>query len=118
MTNRLATTIPSVVGGAAVSAGLPESELPEVLTAVAAGTVAEVPGITKSILAAIAGALPTAYGQAFKTVYLASIGFGGIAIIGSLLTKDPKEHLTDKVERKMHTKSSRPVVEKETVPEN
>jgi uncharacterized membrane protein YbhN (UPF0104 family) len=104
LTNRLSTTIPTVVGGAAVEAGLPESQLPDVLTAVAAGTIAEVPGLSQSILAAITQALPTAYGQAFKTVYLASLGFGGIAIIGSLLVKDPQVHLTDKVERRMHGK--------------
>ncbi|KAF2735572.1 fungal trichothecene efflux pump [Polyplosphaeria fusca] len=104
LTNRLSTTIPSVVGGAAIDAGLPESELPEVLAAVAEGTVAKVPGITEAILGAIASAVPTAYSQAFKTVYLASLGFGGIAIIGSLLTVDPKKHLTDKIERRMHGK--------------
>ncbi|KAH7119864.1 fungal trichothecene efflux pump [Dendryphion nanum] len=102
LTNRLSTTIPSVVGSAAVSAGLPEEQLPEVLGAVSAGTLAQVPGITQSVIASITEALPTAYGQAFKTVYLASLGFGGIAIIGSLLTVDPKKHLTDKVERRMH----------------
>ncbi|KAF2651220.1 fungal trichothecene efflux pump [Lophiostoma macrostomum CBS 122681] len=104
LTNRLSTTIPSIVGSAAVEAGLPESQPPEVLEAISAGTIAKVPGLTQSVLAAITQALPTAYGQAFKTVYLASLGFGGIAIIGSLLTKDPQEHLTDKVERRMHGK--------------
>ncbi|ORY09230.1 fungal trichothecene efflux pump [Clohesyomyces aquaticus] len=105
LTNRLSTTIPSVVGGAAVDAGLPASELPTVLTAVAAGTLAKVPGVSQGVMTAIAAAIPTAYGQAFKTVYLASLGFGGIAIIGSLLTVDPKKHLTDKVERRMHGKA-------------
>ncbi|KAJ4357516.1 uncharacterized protein N0V89_002092 [Didymosphaeria variabile] len=102
LTNRLATTIPTVVGGAATAAGLPASDVPGVLAAVAAGTVAEAPGVNTSILTAIAGAVPIAYSQAFKTVYLASLGFGGIAIIGSLLTVDPEKHLTDKVERRLH----------------
>lgn len=74
------------------------------LEAIEAGTLAKVPGITTSVLAAITEALPLAYSQAFKTVYLASLGFGGIAIIGSLLTVDPKRHLTDKVERRLHGK--------------
>ncbi|KAF2254749.1 fungal trichothecene efflux pump [Trematosphaeria pertusa] len=104
LTNRLSTTLPTVVGGAAVDAGLPASEVPQVLEAISAGTLAKVPGITESILAAITEALPKAYSQSFKTVYLASLGFGGIAIIGSLLTVDPKKHLTDKVERRMHGK--------------
>ena len=104
LTNRLGTTLPSVVGGAAINAGLPESDLPGVLAAVSAGTVADAPGVNSSILAAIAGAVPVAYSQAFKTVYLASLGFGGIAIIGSLLTVDPEKHLTDTVERRLNGK--------------
>ena len=87
-----------------MEAGLPASDVPGVLAAVSAGTVAKAPGVTPSILAAIGEAVPTAYSQAFKTVYLASLGFGGIAIIGSLLTVDPEKHLTDKVERRLHGK--------------
>ncbi|KAL5454836.1 hypothetical protein PMIN07_007380 [Paraphaeosphaeria minitans] len=102
LTNRLSTTMPAVVGGAATAAGLPASDVPAVLAAVTAGTVDKAPGVTPSIIAAIAAAVPTAYSQAFKTVYLASLGFGGIAIIGSLLTVDPEKHLTDKVERRLH----------------
>jgi hypothetical protein len=115
LTNRLATTLPAVVGGAATAAGLPASDVPGMLAAVAAGTVAEAPGVTDSILAAIAGAVPTAYSQAFKTVYLASLGFGGIAIIGSLLTVDPQKHLTDKVERRLHGMGVKEPVESQRV---
>jgi len=104
LTNRLTTTLPATVGGAAVAAGLPAAEVPAVLAAASKGTLAEVPGITSAVITAVTQALPIAYSQAFKTVYLASLGFGGIAIIGSLLTKDPKKHLTDKVERRMHGK--------------
>ena len=104
LTNRLTTTLPATVGGAAVAAGLPAAEVPAVLAAASKGTLAEVPGITSAVITAVTQALPIAYSQAFKTVYLASLGFGGIAIIGSLFTKDPKEHLTDKVERRMHGK--------------
>jgi hypothetical protein len=104
LTNRLADTLPSMVGGAAVQAGLPAAEVPAVLAAVSAGTLAEVPGITTAIISAVTGAMPSAYAAAFKTVYLASLGFGGIAIIGSLFTKNPKKHLTNKIERRMHGK--------------
>ena len=121
LTNRLATTVPSIVGGAAVEAGLPVSDVPGVAAAVLAGTVAKAPGVTPSILGAIAQAIPSAYSQAFKTVYLASLGFGGIAIIGSLLTVDPEKHLTDKVERRLHGKgtgkSGNAVEELERAPE-
>ena len=102
LTNRLATTMPTVVGGAATAAGLPAADVPAVLAAISTSTLADVPGITDTIIAAVGAAVPTAYSQAFKTVYLASLGFGGVAIIGSLLTVDPEKHLTDKVERRLH----------------
>ncbi|KAF2814997.1 fungal trichothecene efflux pump [Mytilinidion resinicola] len=105
LTNRLSETIPSMVGGAAVAAGLPSSEVPAVLAAVSTGNLAEVPGITTAVITAVAGSVPFAYAAAFKTVYLASLGFGGIAIIGSLFTKNPKKHLTNKIERRMHGKT-------------
>lgn len=99
-----------------MNAGLKESELSKVLAAVSTGKLAEVPGLTQSILAAITTAVPKAYSQAFKTVYLASLGFGGIAIIGSLLTKDPKKHLTDKIERRMHGRGIGGEMEKAPAP--
>ncbi|OAA64695.1 fungal trichothecene efflux pump [Niveomyces insectorum RCEF 264] len=101
LNNRLATTIPAVVGTAAVNAGYPPANVSSLATAVKAGTWATLPGINSAVQAAVTGALPTAYGQAFKTVYLASLGFGGIALIGSLFTKDASSLLNDKVERKM-----------------
>jgi len=58
------------------------------------------------------GVVPTAYSQAFKTVYLASLAFGGIAILSSLFSKDVQKHLTDKVERKLHGGQTQATVEK------
>jgi hypothetical protein len=99
LSNRLTTTIPAAVVPAATDAGLPASKVPQLLAALDAGTLDKFPA---AVAGAVGGALPGAYAAAFKTVYLASIGFGAIAIIGSLLSKDAKEHLTDRVERKMH----------------
>ncbi|CAK7198194.1 hypothetical protein SEUCBS139899_000852 [Sporothrix eucalyptigena] len=104
LTNRLSTTLPAVVGAAAVAAGYPESDVATLAAAVKAGTWQKLPGLTQEITAAITGTIPTAYGQAFKTVYLASLGFGGIAIIGAICTKDATKLLTNKVERRMHGK--------------
>ena len=102
LSNRLATTLPENVGPAATRAGLSASQVPALVQAVTGGKLASFPGLTPEVKAAVAAVLPTAYSQAFKTVYLASLGFGGIAIIGSLFAKDAQKHLNDTVERKMH----------------
>ncbi|KAK7224986.1 hypothetical protein V2G26_012989 [Clonostachys chloroleuca] len=98
LTNRLSSTIPEIVVPAAEQAGLDPSQVSSLLKAVTAKNLS---GFSSAIQAAVSGALPSAYAAAFKTVYLASLGFGGIAIVGCLFSKDAKEHLTDKVERKM-----------------
>ncbi|KAK1771568.1 fungal trichothecene efflux pump [Phialemonium atrogriseum] len=103
LTNRLTTTLPDNIGPAATEAGLPSSEVSALVAAVRAGKLATFPGITAAIKEAVERVLPMAYSQAFKTVYLASLGFGAIAIMGSLFSKDAQKHLNDKVERKMHT---------------
>ncbi len=96
LTNRLSTTLPAIVGAAAVAAGYPESQIATLTAAVKANTWAKLPDLTPEITSAIKANIPTAYGQAYKTVYLASLAFGGIAIIAGLLTKDARVHLTSK----------------------
>jgi hypothetical protein len=71
LNNRLSTALPNIVGGAAVDAGLSPSKVPDLLSAIAAGTLDQFSGLTKQIAAAVATALPNAY-AAFETVYLAS----------------------------------------------
>lgn len=101
--NRLASIVPEVVGPAATKAGLPLNQVDALSVAVESGTWAKFPGLNPAITTAVQQAIPLAYMQAFKTVYLAAIGFGVAGIVGSLLTKDVRKHLTDKVERKMNT---------------
>ncbi|KAI0538876.1 fungal trichothecene efflux pump [Xylaria digitata] len=102
LSNRLKFTVPNNVGPAAVAAGLPEDQVPALSTAIIGGALAKFPGLTADIAQAVSAVVPTAYSQAFQTVYLASFGFGAIAIIGCLFAKDARDLLTDKVERKMH----------------
>ncbi|KAK0388942.1 hypothetical protein NLU13_2519 [Sarocladium strictum] len=105
LSNRLATTIPGNLIPAATAAGLPQSAIPQLLAAVPKKDFSSFPSAVQE---AVRGALPYAYAEAFKTVYLASLGFGGIAIIGCLFSKDAQMHLTDKVERKMHDGKVKP----------
>ncbi|KAH8650071.1 fungal trichothecene efflux pump [Xylariales sp. PMI_506] len=102
LSNRLATTVPDNIGPVAIAAGLPANEVSSLATAAISGKLASFPGITTAIESAVQAVLPTAYSQAFQTVYLASFGFGGIALVGCLFCQDAKKHLTNKVERKMH----------------
>ncbi|KAI8622965.1 fungal trichothecene efflux pump [Xylariaceae sp. FL1651] len=102
LSNRLAFTVPNNVGPVAIAAGLPKEQVPALVKAILGGSLAKFPGLTSSVSKAVAAVLPTAYSQAFQTVYFASFGFGAIAIVGCLLSKDARALLTDKVERKMH----------------
>ena len=101
LNNRLSETLPNIVGNAAVDAGLSPNRIPDLLSAISAGTLEEL-GLSNRVMNAVTTALPNAYASAFETVYLASLGFGAIAIVGSLLSKDARKHLTNKTERKMH----------------
>ncbi|KAF3354558.1 hypothetical protein VdG1_07348 [Verticillium dahliae VDG1] len=108
LANRLSTTIPSNIARPAIEAGLPADQVGALAAAVRAG-------ITDSIQEAVWSVLPVAYSQAFKTVYLASLGFGGIAIVGCLFSKDAQKHLTDRVERRMGDGKRKPDLEAKTV---
>lgn len=103
--NRLRTTLPANVGAAAIAAGLPSIQVPALVAAVKAGRLESFPGTTARISDAVARAVPEAYAEAFKTVYLASLGFGAIALVASLFAKDDQEHLSDGVARKMLKKN-------------
>lgn len=98
MSNRLSSTILELVVPAAQDAGLGASQVPGLLSAIAAGDLSE---YSTNIQEAVSASLPCAYAKAFKMVYLASIGFGGVAIIGCLISQDARVYLNSKVERKM-----------------
>ncbi|KAG7130845.1 Trichothecene efflux pump TRI12 like protein [Verticillium longisporum] len=115
LANQLSTTIPSNIAGPAIEAGLPANQVGALAAAVRAGKMATFPGITDSIQEAVRSVLPIAYSQAFKTVYLASLGFGGIAIVGCLFLKDAQKHLTDRVERRMGDGKRKPELEAKTI---
>ncbi|KAI1772127.1 fungal trichothecene efflux pump-domain-containing protein [Hypoxylon cercidicola] len=104
LSNSLATTVPANIGPATIDAGFAAEKDPALAAAVIGNKLAAFPGLTDSVMAAVAAVVPTAYAQAFRTVYLASIGFGGIAIVGCLFSNNAQKHLTDKVHRKMHGK--------------
>ena len=100
LNNRLSTTIPATIIPAVEKAGLDSDQVSDLLAVLPAGNLTAFP---PAVQEAVAHYLPIAYSNAYKTVYLASLGFGGIAIIGCLFSKDASKHLTSKVERKMQS---------------
>lgn len=85
--NVVASDIKSMVVPAVLHAGLPESSLTQLLTALNSGVSAAieaVPGITPKIVSVGTEELVAAYVGAIKLIFLASIAFGGLSIIASL----------------------------------
>lgn len=100
LTNRLATTIPQRVPPALIEAGLPPSSVEAFIGAIAAGTtdaLQSVPGITDQIITIGVGAYKFANSDAFKTVYLTTIAFSGVAVILTFFAPNTESFMTEKV---------------------
>jgi len=84
LTNCLAITIPLEVGPASIRAGLPPSSAQALVADFLASTTptaATIPGWSPSILTAAQIAYKTASAQAYRTVFLSTLSFSGVAII-------------------------------------
>lgn len=90
--------MPCEVIPAVTDAGLPKSSLPALFQATAvkaaASALDSVPGMTTAIKVALHAAQKRAYAESFKTVYLSSLAFGGVALIISNLSADVDKYLT------------------------
>lgn len=104
LSNKMATNIPKYVRPAALGAGLPLSSMPELLAAVASGEFSAVKGVNPHIISVVTEAYKTACSESFKIVYLASIAFGGLAIIAALWSPNMEHKLNDEVARRLHGK--------------
>ncbi|KAL3486870.1 fungal trichothecene efflux pump [Aspergillus germanicus] len=87
--NELQKNIPAYVGPAATSAGLPDSSVTDLLSALSAssGTSSSsldaVPGITENIVAAASAAMKVAYSRSFRVVFFCTIPFSVVLIVSS-----------------------------------
>jgi hypothetical protein len=87
--NELQKNIPAYVGPAATSAGLPESSLTALLSALSAssGTSSSgldaVPGINDGIVAAASAAMKVAYSRSFRVVFFCTVPFSVVLIVSS-----------------------------------
>ncbi|KAK7402452.1 hypothetical protein QQX98_011779 [Neonectria punicea] len=100
LTNRLGTTIPKRVPPAVIEAGLPPSSVEAFMAAVAAGTTdafQSVPGITDQIIATGVRAYKFANYDAFRTVYLTTIAFSGVAVVLTFFAPNTEKFMTGKV---------------------
>ncbi|KAL4808006.1 fungal trichothecene efflux pump [Aspergillus unguis] len=102
LNNEQNTNLPKYVGPAAISAGLPESSLPMLLQALAAGTSTEaIPGATDSIVAAATEALKIAYSHSFKIVFYCTIPFSVILILSSCFVPNMENFVHYDVARRL-----------------
>ncbi|KUL87588.1 hypothetical protein ZTR_05842 [Talaromyces verruculosus] len=85
LNNRLSQTIPAAVERAASSAGIPESSVPQLVAALNDGTslrnVTNISGLNSSTIPLIDLAYQKGSAQAYSTVFLSTLGFGGLALI-------------------------------------
>lgn len=104
LTNRLAQTISSMVPPKIIQAGLPSSSVEQFIAAFSVGSSAfeSVPGITPEILAVGTRAYQEANAAAYRTVFLSTIAFSGVAIIAALLLPNVDKFLTGKVATTLH----------------
>ena len=104
MTNRLGETIPTQVPPAVIEAGLPASSVPDFLQAFTLGAdaFAVVPGITDQILAIGTRAYQDASADAYRTVYLATIAFSGLAVILTWWAPNTDDLMSEKVAATLH----------------
>ncbi|CAK7200733.1 hypothetical protein SEUCBS139899_003432 [Sporothrix eucalyptigena] len=107
--NKLAVNIPRYVGSAATAAGLPNTSLPALYTAIAAGnvTTATVPDITDTIRRAVNASLKTAYAESFKVVFYCTIPFSVIFIAAAFLVPNMEPYLHLNVAKKLQTRTDR-----------
>lgn len=63
--------------------------------------ISTVPGMTDQISAIVANAVQTAYSNSIQTVFLASIAFGGMAIIAAFFTVPVDDKLNNIVAAKL-----------------
>lgn len=81
---------------AATGAGLPEPSLPALSKALPLGSaaLAQVPGITKSIMVVVSAAVQQSYVHALRVVALSSLSFGIVAIIACICCNDIGEKVS------------------------
>lgn len=95
---RLTSSYASAVGNAAVQAGLPQSSVPALLAALAAGTLSGVQGATPAVWSAASEESKWQYAKAYQLAWASAIPFVVLALVAVAFLRGVKELMTEKVE--------------------
>ena len=91
---RLGTYLPQYVAQAALAAGLPEESVPAFIGALSTGdstALAQITGVTPSVIAEGVGALQRAFADAIRVIFIIAAPFGIVAVIACCFLGDLKE---------------------------
>jgi hypothetical protein len=113
LSNRLTKTISSEVPPALIKAGLPATSVADFIAAIAVGTPAafeKVSGLTESITAVGLRAYKVANADAYRTVFLTTIAFSGLALVLSFFVPNVEERMTDDVAAALHNRGDEKIV--------
>ncbi|KAL5363379.1 fungal trichothecene efflux pump [Aspergillus floccosus] len=108
LNNRMAQTIPTEVPPVLIEAGLPQSSVAAFLEGLSTGSFNGIQGLTPHIQEVGVHAYKVASSHAFKTVYLTSIAFTGVAIILSFWAPTVDDKLTGQVAATLHQANTAP----------
>ncbi|KIW32624.1 uncharacterized protein PV07_04155 [Cladophialophora immunda] len=103
--SRLNHTVPAHVTPAVVAAGLPKSSVEAFVQALSIGTSAafdKVEGVTPGIIAAGTQAYRVANVDAYRTVFLSSLAFGGLCIILNLMIPNVDKLMNRDIAVRLH----------------
>ncbi|KAI1106032.1 fungal trichothecene efflux pump [Jackrogersella minutella] len=106
--NKLPLKLTSIVVPAVTAAGLPESSVTALLSAVSAGTAAAleaVPGMNDDILAVASASIAKAYAASYVYPFYTGLALGLVSLIAAIAIRDFDHHLTDHVSRRIYHKS-------------
>jgi hypothetical protein len=95
--NKLTNVLPVKVGLAAVKAGVPLSQIQDLVIAVAYQNTTALATYSPLVLTAVTEAYKDSYVEGFRMIYLVSIAFGGAAVIASLFLGDIRKYMVDRV---------------------
>ncbi|QDS75827.1 hypothetical protein FKW77_001054 [Venturia effusa] len=108
LNNRLSQTIASEVPAALTTAGLPSSSVADFIAAISVGTpaaFAKVTGNSDSITTAGLKAYEKANSDAYRTVFLTTIAFSGLALVLSFFVPNVEDRLTGDVAATLHNRN-------------
>ncbi|CAK7242647.1 MAG: hypothetical protein STHCBS139747_004143 [Sporothrix thermara] len=103
LNNRLAITVAAEVPPALENAGLPATSVAAFTAALTTGDFSNVAGLTDDILAIGQAAYKQANVEAYRTVFLVTIAFSGIAVLISFALPHVESVMTGNVAATLHT---------------